>query len=547
MVRQASVQTVEDNSDVDMDQQKLTAPSNGRSSRSKSASVRNHRDSSVIEVLPNNDASTSSSKRQTTRAAAVVVEEPFTRFFLDCVELPTLSDTEKAEYEHGRFLTAVPGEPDLPAEDYVTKPALAATRKPRWKTIADTSEGEDEEDMPRPKRSRNDTNYKGAASGVDRVDLDGDFDSIESESSEEVEDVDLESEGNEWDRRPRETRMRTSVRRRRGNAEIESIEVSHLHYSVLNEFVDTEFRPCQSGSDTVPTGRGRGKAKASPIEVSSDGDDFDEILDELEDEVDDPELTKKHRPTCHKCNFKPSHDMYRALMQKRKKKGYRKKSKVDDLLMDDDDLIDKLGGWTECRRCCTSLHWNCLPSHFRNELLAQDKKLEFKDRNMPSGRLRMDHKIVIECPHCIAPISKNCYVCWTDDKQDGAKLTNTGEGDPKGKGVDRGTEPASEPNKDLLFRCVRCFRAAHYEHRAYLDIVFSSIKNIAFEASSPTLISTVPSLDPEKGNPSALVLADQYQPGKPKIGWHCRDCRRLPHDIEYVSIPIRIKPASLTA
>ena len=174
--------------------------------------------------------------------------------------------------------------------------------------------------------------------------------------------------------------------------------------------------------------------------------------------------------------------MFRALVQKRSKKGYRKKVKVDDLLMDDDALIDKLGGWTECRRCCVSLHWGCLTANFRHELLAQDKKLDFNDRQMKSGRLRMDHKLEIDCPHCAAPITKNCYVCWNDtvphDKKDGESV------DLKGKGVERDIDDTNEGDKNLLFRCAGCHRAAHYQHRTYPHFPEEDY-HIAFYSRSP--------------------------------------------------------------
>lgn len=49
-------------------------------------------------------------------------------------------------------------------------------------------------------------------------------------------------------------------------------------------------------------------------------------------------------------------------------------------------------------------------------------------------------------------------------------------------------------------------------------------------------LRTVPSLEDDKKRQSPSVLAYQYQSGKVKEGWHCLDCRQLPHEIEYVSI-----------
>ena len=220
IARQSSVQTVEDDSDVDM----ITRTTISRSSRSKSSPLRHRRDSSVIEVARPGQAS--SSKMQTRNA--ITIEEPSTRFILDGVELRKLSEEEKAQYHNERFLPPVPGQPDLPGEDYALKRSTATVpRKPRWKTIADTSEAEDEDEMPLPKRARNKANYHEPGNHADNV-KDGDFDeSIHTISSGEDEaDLESESEGDEWNKRPPTRPQRSSRRRGVADPDAETIDVS---------------------------------------------------------------------------------------------------------------------------------------------------------------------------------------------------------------------------------------------------------------------------------------------------------------------------------
>lgn len=214
MVRQASIVIIDDGTDEDMEIQ----VDKGRNRRSKSKS------SSVIEITAPGQAI--ESKRQSRQTAAV--EEPSPRYILDRVELPSLSTREKAEYSHGRFLPPIPGQPDLPMEDYVTQPTPApAPRKSKWKTIGDmTSEGEDELEMPLPKRARNAMDYQNAGGRIDNA-LDGDFESIQSISSDDEEaDIDLESEGNEWDKRPVPRLTRNAKKGRKVDPDVESIDVS---------------------------------------------------------------------------------------------------------------------------------------------------------------------------------------------------------------------------------------------------------------------------------------------------------------------------------
>jgi len=197
----------------------------------------------------------------------------------------------------------------------------------------------------------------------------------------------------------------------------------------------------------VPS-RHRKRGRRAAPDLDNDDDNFDEVMDDSEDDLANADLVRRHRPNCTKCHQKPAHDKFKAMLKRQSTKGKSKKRRVDEFLEDEEVSIDKLGGWTECKSCCASLHWGCLPANFRHELLATDKLLDPDKRQMPSGRLRMDKKLMIECPFCVNEVTKDCYVCWN--------------GPDTASGSD---ERKTDLTSGLLFRCVRCYRAAHYHHR----------------------------------------------------------------------------------
>jgi chromodomain-helicase-DNA-binding protein 4 len=238
--------------------------------------------------------------------------------------------------------------------------------------------------------------------------------------------------------------------------------------------------------------------------------DYDELLEtqaqSSDDEMEEIEevLTMKHRDICGKCNMKPAQKMLIALSQKRSEKGYKKRSKFDELLEDEEDLIEKLAGWVQCKRCSISLHWGCLTSQTRHDLLAADKQLPATERQMPSGRLRLDKTLVLKCDYCKSDVTKDCLTCLKDS-----------------------TEAQAED--ELLFRCMSCKRCAHYKHRKSLATTYLSStyhKNLRH-----------PVVQPLEGEDLSLnQLAHQYQEGNAKTGWKCNDCRRLPDELDYVSL-----------
>jgi hypothetical protein len=140
-------------------------------------------------------------------SSIIVLDNARSRNLLDCIELPIWPAERKKEFKHGRFLASRPDSPDLDAGEYLTGlEEQQLPKKPRWKTIADSS---DDEGSYRPSRRQ----------------TEGDYESIEIEDSDEPDyiDVDLESEGNEWDRRPRGSTKRNRKPASRSSAE--TIEV----------------------------------------------------------------------------------------------------------------------------------------------------------------------------------------------------------------------------------------------------------------------------------------------------------------------------------
>jgi hypothetical protein len=141
------------------------------------------------------------------QSSIMIVERAGPGSLIDCIELPKWTAERKKGFEHGRFLGQVPGSSDLEAKLFLSGPNKEeALKKPRWRTIADSS---DEEVTTRPQRRQ----------------TDGDYESIESEESDEpnVMDVDLESEGNEWDKRPQ--RVAKRYRKSASQHSTETIEV----------------------------------------------------------------------------------------------------------------------------------------------------------------------------------------------------------------------------------------------------------------------------------------------------------------------------------
>jgi hypothetical protein len=166
----------------------------------------------LVDSDPDNDITSYSTKGRERRDSIIIIRTPSTGSHVQ-VELPKWSQKQRAVYEKGRLLGPLPGQPDFTSEDYFECERTNEIVRPRWATVGDTSE--DEADV-RPTKTRK---RKKAARSVDE-----DFESIESATSSDeldVIDVDLESEGNDWVRRPSRSKKRGRIA-----LETETIDVS---------------------------------------------------------------------------------------------------------------------------------------------------------------------------------------------------------------------------------------------------------------------------------------------------------------------------------
>ncbi|KLO20752.1 hypothetical protein SCHPADRAFT_816295 [Schizopora paradoxa] len=202
-------------------------------------------------------------------------------------------------------------------------------------------------------------------------------------------------------------------------------------------------------------------------------------VEDLDNSDDESAPLRAHRDFCEKCKEPPSH----ILMVQAKRKRGRKKAKRDE---DEDEESDgerasKLGGWVRCLKCCIAAHWRCLAKTQQDEIL---KAARAKDAEMNTETKRMtleaDESTEFVCGSCSK--GGTCLGCEavvlkpeikkTDDSAVHESARNLAE--PQGSGEasvreataddDHQETEATEATDELLFRCVKCKRVAHYAH-----------------------------------------------------------------------------------
>ncbi|KAJ7487418.1 SNF2 family DNA-dependent ATPase [Mycena galericulata] len=206
---------------------------------------------------------------------------------------------------------------------------------------------------------------------------------------------------------------------------------------------------------------------------------------------------RAHREFCEKCHEEPAHVQLERVQKRPKGKGRKKRKTSDDDLEESGDeveLITKRGGWVRCLKCPVAVHWNCLASTQRDEILKAAREIdraawritqpesEIQDENgqpkankdEPRKRPGLDPQQTTDfvCGAC----SKGgfCMGCMeTALKPDAAELLKTEAAatgpTPAGGDVEMAdTSNTSVLKYDsttaLLFRCLLCKRLAHYEH-----------------------------------------------------------------------------------
>ncbi|KAF9502487.1 hypothetical protein BDN71DRAFT_1479184 [Pleurotus eryngii] len=211
---------------------------------------------------------------------------------------------------------------------------------------------------------------------------------------------------------------------------------------------------------------------------------------------------RKHRDFCEKCHRQPAHILLNNL--KRKKTKGKRKRKDDDLEEesgDEEEKLTHLGGWVRCLKCPISVHWRCLSSAQRDEILkaarerdreewrstqihddvydkdGQPKSHPDEPKKKPGLEPQQTTEFICSscmkggiCMGCMdtaleADPSLNKQTLEGAQAQDSKPVVDedvTMEDVPK-----VATKPADQGISDrLLFRCVLCKRLAHYEHLA---------------------------------------------------------------------------------
>ncbi|KZV93790.1 hypothetical protein EXIGLDRAFT_645875 [Exidia glandulosa HHB12029] len=218
-----------------------------------------------------------------------------------------------------------------------------------------------------------------------------------------------------------------------------------------------------------------------------------------DDEDDDRDRLHVHREGCEKCGEPPAHvQVLDQRRKKRRKKGKRKaahSSDEDDELSDDEMDFDALGGWIRCLKCCVVSHWKCLSAEQRNEILRavkeKDTAVDEDGKPLPKRKkLEVFETTEFVCASC----SKGgiCFMCNAvavekfQPQTTSAAAPPTSTGEPASEDVEMKDNTAQTPDapktddasdKPLLFRCITCKRAAHYDHLLVPDA--SDVQEIA--------------------------------------------------------------------
>ncbi|ADV21994.1 pol II transcription elongation factor [Cryptococcus gattii E566] len=160
-----------------------------------------------------------------------------------------------------------------------------------------------------------------------------------------------------------------------------------------------------------------------------------------------PPAQSRHRTFCGKCRRPPASRILASLHTRpKKRKRPSPEDDDDDDLWSDSELVHILQGWVTCRRCVVASHYGCLSSSQKKTVLeslraqdlaalgSTDPTVEVLDVPLRKT-LAIGQETDFLCAKCTegAP----CFVCCKDQLQS---------------------------NTPLLFRCLRCKQAAHYEH-----------------------------------------------------------------------------------
>ncbi|KAL0255804.1 hypothetical protein I308_100613 [Cryptococcus tetragattii IND107] len=257
-----------------------------------------------------------------------------------------------------------------------------------------------------------------------------------------------------------------------------------------------------------------------------------------------PPAQSKHRTFCEKCRRPPASRILASLHTRPKKRKRPSPEDDEDDIWSDSELVHILQGWVTCRRCVVASHYGCLSSSQKKTVLeslrAQDLAARGKaDPTVEVSDIPLRKTLAIgqETDFVCAKCTEGtlCFVCCKDELQvntDSARIdqskgecirvVDVGQGGmmdvdslnaqvaPLTAAVsDKKTAQPQHKNTPLLFRCLRCKQAAHYEH-----------------------LKVPKSLDE---NADLAEIAHNYQTQTDDgNAWTCHQCRESPWGIDIV-------------
>ncbi|KAL4268111.1 AB hydrolase superfamily protein [Pleurotus pulmonarius] len=309
----------------------------------------------------------------------------------------------------------------------------------------------------------------------------------------------------------------------------------------MANYEDSDAMDVDSGSEAPRSSRLKKKPKRGKASRPAYGS-FRSVEDLDYDPCSDEETAplRKHRDFCEKCHRQPSHILLNSL--KRKKTKGKRKRKDDDLEEDSGDEEEKLtqlGGWVRCLKCPISVHWRCLSSAQRDEILKAARERDREEwrstqvhddvydehgqpkphPDEPKKRPGLEPHQITEfiCSSCMkGGICMGCMDTALETDPSLNKSTHDGTQTQDTKSVvdeDVNMEDASKAvtkladqgiSDRLLFRCVLCKRLAHYEH-----------------------LARPPDLDADA---SVVDVATWLQ----REQWRCADCLSFQDKVEHV-------------